>query len=286
MMRPVEPLFAADLFPGLHDALMTLLRGLSDEDWRRPTAAGVWRVREVAAHLLDGNVRQISFRRDRLPPVDPEFPIRSYADLVRFLDGLNAVWVKAFERASPRVLTELLDLTGPPVAEIFAALDPFAPALFGVAWAGESSSANWFDTAREYTERWHHQQQIRDAVGAEPLTARRWLHPVLDTFLRGLPHAYRETQAADGTHIAFDVHGEAGGQWALRREGDRWALYAGDAGDASARVRTDQDAAWRLLTRGLTREEAGRRVRVEGRAELGAPFLRMLAIMGQEGTKG
>ena len=45
-------------------------------------------------------------------------------------------------------------------------------AIFSVAWAGESESENWFDVARDYTERWHHQQQIRDAVGrpgyAEP----------------------------------------------------------------------------------------------------------------------
>jgi hypothetical protein len=39
-MRPVEPIQTADLFPGLHDALMALLRGLRDEDWIRPTAAG------------------------------------------------------------------------------------------------------------------------------------------------------------------------------------------------------------------------------------------------------
>jgi hypothetical protein len=237
-------------------------------------------VRDVAAHLVDGNVRQISFRRDRLAPVDPEFPIRSHTDLVRFLDGLNAVWVKAFERASPRVLVEMLELTGPPVAEIFAGLDPFVPALFGVAWAGEMSSPNWFDTAREYTERWHHQQQIRDAVGAAPLTARPWLHPVLDTFLRGLPHAYREVDAAAGTDVAFEIAGEAGGSWVLRREAVGWTLHAGETPGAAAHVRADQDTTWRLLTKGLKPEEAAGRVRFEGREELCRPFLHMLAIMG------
>ncbi len=221
-MHPVTPLFTADLFPGLHSALMELLNDLSDEDWSRPTAAGHWQVRDVAAHLLDGNIRQISFRRDDLVPLDPDVPIRSYADLVRFIDELNAVWVKAFQRASPRVLRELIDITGPPVSEIFAGLDPFAPALFGVAWAGEMSSTNWFDTAREYTERWHHQQQIRDAVGAAGLTSRTWLHPVLDTFLRGLPHAYRDVPCEEGTAVVFDITGEAGGTWTLRSENAVW----------------------------------------------------------------
>jgi uncharacterized protein (TIGR03083 family) len=279
-MHPVEPILTAPLFPGLHDSLMDVLHSLQDEDWTRPTAAGAWQVRDIAAHLVDGNVRQISFRRDGLVPVDPEFPIRSYADLVRFIDGLNAVWVKAFQRASPRLLRELLEMTGPPVSEIFANLDPFGEALFGVAWAGEMSSTNWFDTAREYTERWHHQQQIRDAVGAESITGREWLHPVLDTFLRGLPHAYREATEPDGTSVLFEITGEAGGTWSLRREDGGWRLYAGASPEAAARLRTDQDTAWRLLTKGLSQEMAAGRVHMDGAATLGRPFLHMLAIMG------
>jgi hypothetical protein len=59
------------------------------------------------------------------------------------------------------------------LAAAVAALPPHAEAPFGVAWAGETRSANWLDTGREYTERWHHQMQIRDAVGAPPLLERR-----------------------------------------------------------------------------------------------------------------
>jgi hypothetical protein len=36
-----------------------------------------------------------------------------------------------------------------------------------VAWAGEAESTNLFDTAREYTERWHHDMQIRSPLGAQ-----------------------------------------------------------------------------------------------------------------------
>ena len=281
LMHPVEPVLTAHLFPGLHASLMELLDGMQEDDWARPTAAGTWQVRDVAAHLLDGNIRQISFRRDGLVPLDPEFPIRSYADLVGFIDRLNASWVKAFERASPRVLRELLDVTGPAVSEIFAGLDPFGQALFGVAWAGEMSSTNWFDTAREFTERWHHQQQMRDAVGAEDIARREWLYPVLDTFFRGLPHAYREAVAADGQSIVFDIGGQAGGSWTLRREDAGWQLYTGAPTTGfAARVQTDQDTAWRLLTKGMKPEQARPRVTIDGPDALRTPFLQMLAIMG------
>ena len=43
-------------------------------------------------------------------------------------------------------------------------LGPFAPAVFNISWAGEKQSLNWFHTARELSERWHHQQQIRLAT--------------------------------------------------------------------------------------------------------------------------
>ena len=49
-------------------------------------------------------------------------------------------------------------------ARFHESLDPFAPARFAVGLAGEETSLNWFDTARELTERWHHQQHIRLAT--------------------------------------------------------------------------------------------------------------------------
>ena len=165
------------------------------------------------------------------------------------------------------------------MAEGQASLDPFAPALFAVAWAGEEESQTWFDMAREYTELWHHQQQIRDAVEAPPLTSRQWLHPVLDTFLRALPHTYREVEAADGTRVVFEIAGEAGGEWTLIRGDGAWSLYAGGPREADCCVRMDQDTAWRRMTKGLTPEEALARMEISGDRALGEPVAKILAIM-------
>jgi hypothetical protein len=211
--------------------------------------------------------------------VPPEAPIENYRDLVNFLNQLNADWIRAARRISPRLLIEFLEVTGARVCELFKSLDPFAPALFGVSWAGEQESQNWFDIAREYTEKWHHQQQIRDAVGAPALTSRKWLFPVLDTFFRGLPHTYRETQADEGSSVLFTVAGEAGGAWTLMREGGAWKLYTGESDGPVCEVRMDQDAAWRLLTKGLSREEAEARIEIAGDDRLGKPILGMLAVM-------
>src|SRR5690349_7527168 len=101
-MEPISPLYTADLFPPLYEELHGLLHGLAPEDWQRPTIAGAWQVRDVVAHLLDGDLRKLSAYRDGHVPPPPE-PIHGYEDLVHFLNGLNAEWVGAARRLSPRL---------------------------------------------------------------------------------------------------------------------------------------------------------------------------------------
>ncbi|HET9227253.1 MAG TPA: maleylpyruvate isomerase family mycothiol-dependent enzyme [Thermoanaerobaculia bacterium] len=276
-MKEVGRIEVVELFPELDAQLIPLLRGLTAEDWNRP-AVGSWTVKDVAAHLLDTAIRRLSFDRDRLPPAPPDTPIGSYADLVGFLNDLNHVWVRSMKQMSPRLLTDFLEKTGRELSEHLATLDPSGPALFSVAWAGEETSESWFDVAREYTERWHHQQQIREAVGAPGITSRRLMHPVLDAFLRALPHAYREVEAEEGTAVAVVIEGEAGGEWTLVREGS-WKLYEGAHEAPRARVRLDQDTAWRRMTKGITKEQAAERSEVTGDRGLGEPVFAMLSVM-------
>lgn len=279
-MRPVRPFDVRPLFVPLHGELVTLLRSLSEDDWQKPTVCAGWQVRDVAAHLVDGDLRRLSIQRDEAPLPAPPEPIEGYGDLVAFLNELNAQWVTACRRLSPRVLTDLAESAGGECARFFAGLELEAPALFPVAWAGEESSRMWFDLAREYTEKWHHQQQIRDAVGAAPLTGRRWLHPVLDAFVRGLPHAYRDLEAAAGARVGVTIEGEAGGAWTLVRETNAWHLFEG-APDRppAASVRLGQDDAWRLFTKGLSPEAARPRLAAEGDRRLAEGVLLLLAVM-------
>jgi uncharacterized protein (TIGR03083 family) len=277
-VEPLSPLYTADLFPPLHRELLALLRGLTPADWERPSIAGSWRVRDVAAHLLDVDLRKLSIQRDgHLVP--PEEPIGSYGDLVRFLNRLNADWVAASRRLSPRVLVDLLALTGPAVSELVASLPPHEPALFSVAWAGEDQSENWFDIGREYTERWHHQMQIRDAVGAPLLLERRWLHPLLDLSVRALPRAYESVMADEGMAVVFEVTGAEAEAWSLIRNAGGWSVFHGAASEPAAAVRADPDTSWRLLYNALPPEAALKRVRIEGDATLAAPLLSTRSIM-------
>jgi uncharacterized protein (TIGR03083 family) len=278
-IMPLQPLITTHLFPGLHDRLMELLRGLQPADWQKPTVCRQWTVQDIAAHMLDSQIRILSHGRDAAPLPPPAKPITSYGTLLEFLNNLNAQWVEAARRISPTLLMEFLALTGPQLAAYYASLDPQAPALFSVAWAGEETSANWFDIGRSYTEYWHHQEQIRNAAGAPGLTGRDWLHPVLALFLRALPHTYREVPAEAGAAIAITITGEAGGIWSLRRTDKGWELEEGAALTAAAGITLSGDTAWRLFTKGLSPEQARAQVEIKGDQKLGEPFLKTLAVM-------
>lgn len=269
---PAEPDTRA-FFRPVSTELVTLLRGLSADDWRRATLAGTWTVRDVVAHLIDLSCRRVSFHRDQHVPPPPPFAIHGERDFVRFINGLNHEWVAAAHRFSPRVLTDLFSFASSDLATFFEAQPLEAPGLFGVSWAGEQSSAGWFDIGREFTELWHHQMQIRLAVAAAPLTDARYLRAVLDVAVRGLPHVYREVAAAQGDAVVIEVHGPAGGTWTLQKDAQRWALWEGAAERPSAQVRLADEEAWRLLFNALPSAQASAAIKVEGRTELALPFL-------------
>ena len=278
-MHPLSPVQTVDLFPVLDRHLFDLLASLTPADWERPTLAPQWRVRDVALHLLDGSLRALSMLRDGHFGVAPAG--NSYPELVSFLDKLNADWVKAGQRLSPAVIRGLLEQSGAEYNQYLASLDPWAPATFAVGWAGEITSPNWFHIARDYTEKWHHQQQIRQAVGEEAaLLVPALYQPFLDTCVRALPHHYRAVPASVGTVVAFIIVGPVGGTWYLQRETDGWVLGLGYVGQPVTTIELDGAVAWRLFTKSLPRQQAQAHVAISGDERLGLPVFGLMAVMG------
>ena len=64
-MNQKPPLEVNHLFPIIDKLLMDLLRSLTSGEWEAQTVAKRWKVKDVAAHLLDGNIRALSLERDR-----------------------------------------------------------------------------------------------------------------------------------------------------------------------------------------------------------------------------
>ena len=265
----------------VESALAVLLKGLSAEEWQRP-ATKQWTVKDVAAHLLDGHTRALSLWRDRYfseKPVD----ISTQEKLVGFLNRLNSDWTQAARRISPAVLIQFIETTSAEVLAFFAQLDLHAPAPFPVAWAGENESATWFHLARELTERWHHQQQIRAATGKENVLDRintpELYYPVLDTFMLALPHHYRSVAAPAGTSVEVEVTGEVSGSWTIERQPGGWKLIAVNQPSPTAKAILPDTIAWRILTKGITPEAAEELTSISGDSALGKHVLKMVSVM-------
>lgn len=265
------------LFPLLEQRLIDLLRSLTDEEWQRPTIAKQWTVKDVATHLLDGNLRALSMGRDHYFGEKPG-AINSYDDLVGYLNGLNADWVKATRRLSPAVLIQLMEPTGKQYNEELALRDPFAPAMFSVSWAGEDQSVNWFHIAREYTERWHHQQQIRDAVNKPGIITKELYYPVMDTFMMALPYTYRDTPAKENTVVQVTISGSSGGDWFLIKK-QNWQLQKKNHLPVTTQVSIDENIAWKLFTKSWRRKDVISNISIKGNEALAEPVLGMIAVM-------
>lgn len=276
---PLPPIDAAPLIRELDEALLELLRRLKPEAWWQP-AVGEWTVHAVAAHLLDGALRRLSLERDAHPPPATSHDLEDFRQLVDFLNSLNAGWVEACRRLSPRVLIDLLAVATPQLADFLESLDPDAEAAFPVAWAGETSSRVWMDVAREFTERWHHQQQIREAVGALGLEDWRYLEPLLETLVRALPRSYASVEARVGTTVLVEIADRGRLRWVLVRTATGWKLGQATAElAAEATIRLPAEAMWRLCTRSIDGRAARGSAVCEGDPRLVDPFFTTLAVM-------
>jgi hypothetical protein len=277
-MQSQNIIYTAHLFPLLDEQLISLLRSLTTEEWNQPTIAKLWTVKDIASHLLDGNIRTLSLSRDQ-HRIEPDRAINSYQDLVDYLNQLNADWVKATKRMSPQVLTDLLEITGRQCSAYWQEIDLFADATFSVAWAGEQTSMNWFHVAREYTEKFIHQQQIREAVGKQGLLTKQFFYPFVDTFMRALPYTYRNTTAETGTTVELIVSSDIGGSWFVSKHETEWALLNKPVNEVAAQVIIDPQTAWKLFSKGITPAEARKKVTIHKNETLGEVALTMLSVM-------
>lgn len=249
--------------------LLRLLTSLSDAQWAAPTAAPEWPVKDIALHLLDVDLSWLARDRDH----DQTGIIPVHCDHQEFVCGLaqrNQRWIDGTRILSPRLITDLLRWSGDQLDAHLATVDLAASS--SVYWAGQVPL--WFDLAREFTERWVHYRQIREAVlPAVDDPTDEYLPLVLRTFIWGFPYQYR-APASDGTAVALRITGI--GAWVLTKTATGWSLDEGQAAAPAVTLRISGEAAWRLLT-GARYDP--RQVQFSGDPALAEPLLRVRGII-------
>jgi uncharacterized protein (TIGR03083 family) len=270
-----DPVMVTDLFPEVLDGLVTLLSNLTVSDWNCPTACAGWSARDVALHLLGIEIGNLSTRRDHHTIGTS---IDRWEDLVAFINRWNEEWVQVARRISTPLFRDMIRLTGSQMIDYFRSLDPYA--MGGpVSWAGSQPAPVWLDLAREYTERWHHQQHIREAVNKPGFMESRYLSPVLATYVRALPHTFEAIPASEGSSVTLTIRGEAESRWSIVRQENTWRLYTGIPENPTSHVILTDQLAWCLFTRGLKPHQVMDQINMEGNHELGLKLLDTVAII-------
>jgi uncharacterized protein (TIGR03083 family) len=270
------PIDVRALFPAERLELLSVLRDLNAAGWRRPTACPGWTVHDLAAHLVHDYLRRLSNTRDRSASAGPA-PGEA---LPAFLARVNQEFVDVARRFSHTVLVDLLEHLGPQLDRTWAGLDLSAVGDVDVWWADPGAPAPvWLDVAREYSEFWVHQQQIRDAAGRPAADDPMLVGPVIDTFMRGLPNALRLHPAASGSSVRVQVQGPGGGTWVATRGPSRWRLDTPNDRPTEALVQVSPDTLWRLASRDLSPEQARERATISGDETLASAALQLLSII-------
>ena len=263
-------------FAVVRAALLDLLNELSGDAWSAATSCPGWTVHDIVAHLLHDDLRRISRSRDgyagELAAVVDGSPVDR-------LNEANQRWVADTGFLSPVLLVDLLTHTSSLLEAMWADADLNAPSE-GVWWAGIEVAPVWLDLARDYSEDWTHQQQIREAIGRPGLTEPRFLDPLLDTLLRALPRTYRDVRAPDGASVLITVTDEDRELiWSLRADRAGWMLGPGPAGEPTARVVVPADTLWRLATGGISPDVARNCVATDGDQTLGEQLFQIVSVV-------
>ena len=280
-MKPPPPTLTLRLYPGERAALLDLLSSLAEEDWARPTVCPGWSVKDIAAHILGDDLGRLARGRDAYRPAlfTMSDPATFEADLLVFVNRQNELWVDAARRFSPQLIIQLLTWSGEQTQAYFETLDQYALGR-PVSWAGPEPAPVWLDIAREYTERWLHQQQLRDATNRPGLTDRDTFAPVLDTFIRALPHTFRDTDAPADSHVRLTITGLGEPLvYALIRAPGHWQLTADAPTPPNAAVTMPADTAWRLFTKGIPRDEARAKSQIAGEERLALKVFDTVSII-------
>jgi uncharacterized protein (TIGR03083 family) len=267
----------ASLFVIERDRLSELLSGLAGTDWELPSPCPGWSVLGLCCHLLGGDLGLLARHRDGHHGT-PGPDRATEAEFAGWLDELQAEWVRAARRLSPRLVTDLLRWSGPQIAGTFRGEDPQARTA-SVSWAGRGPVPAWLDQARELSEYWIHRQQILQALGRPSDLRADLAGPVLDGLRWAYPHRLTQAPVQPGDTVTIAITGSVTRAWQLVAGKPGWDYRSQPGPRVIASLTMTTEQAWRLLTNNLP-ATARERLAVSGNSTITGIMLRTRAIIG------
>jgi len=275
---PAEPPWDyASLFVIERDRLSELLSGLAGPDWELPSPCPGWSVLGLCCHLLGDDLGLLARHRDGYYGT-PGPDRATEAEFTGWLDELQAEWVRAGRRLSPRLVKDLLRWCGPQIAGMFRGEDPWARTA-SVSWAGHGPVPAWLDQARELSEYWIHRQQILQALGRPSDLHADLAGPVLDGLRWAYPYRLAQAPVQPGDTVTIAITGSVTRTWQLVAGKPGWDYRSQPGPRVIASLTMTTEQAWRLLTNNLP-ATAQQHLAASGNNTITGIMLRTRAIIG------
>ncbi len=242
--------------------MLQLLSGFDDAEWHAATECPAWDVAGIALHVLGDDLSLLARQRDdAVQGLVLYGASHSGLSFRALLDGFNEQWVTAATFLSPKLILDLLDLTGRWTAEFYREVDPDAPGEPVGLFAAKDASPYWQIAAREYLERWIHQHQIRRATN-RPNLGHTLLTPAAEVVAHMIAAHGRPLELPDDATVVFDIGGV--GAWTIRIRAGASEVFRGAAASPLVTLVADDDLATRMLSRALTVSEVASALRATG----------------------
>ena len=278
MSPPTDPpTDIAALFGLERKALLELLAHVEEAEWHKPSPCPEWTVLGLCTHLLGGDFALLSRHRDQFHGT-PSPAGLTESQFVAWLDELQAHWVQAAKRLSPRLVVDLLRWTGPELLDVFRRQDP-RERTARVSWAGPDLVPLWLDQLRELSEYWIHRQQLLEALGRGSELEATVVGAILDGLRWAYPFRLAAVSAEPGDTISIEISGPVTATWLLVAGDTGWAFTSGPGPRSVARLSVTTEQAWRLLSNNLRVDEQ-EHLDVTGRDEIVDALRRTRAVIG------
>ncbi len=254
MPPPAEPpTDIASLFGLERTVLLELLTEVDNGQWQKPSPCPEWSVLGLCAHLVGSDFGLLSRHRDRYHGT-PSPDRLTESQFIEWLDDLQAEWVRAARRLSPRLVVDLLSWTGPRVAEVFRRQDP-RQRTARVSWAGPDLVPVWFDQVRELSEYWIHRQQLLEALDRPSDLEPTLAGPILEGLRWAYPFRLGAVRSHPGDTVSIEMMGPVTARWLLVADDTGWNFASRAEGRVVGTLSTTTEQLWRLLTNNLPTDE-------------------------------
>ena len=182
-------------------SLLDVLRGLTEDDWLRPTPARGWDVRDTVSHLADTDEMAIATATGEPGSLNERAQTSASGEDVTFRGVLRG------RKRTGRQVCAWFEESTASLHEMFLAIDPVERVPWGIGMRPPSLvSARMMET-------WAHGLDVHAAVGVEPHDTDRLAH-VAWLATRALPYAYSVAgRAPPGDPIRVELTLPSGAPW-------------------------------------------------------------------------